>query len=371
MVPNSVNVLFNCVPEKSNATFSKVLLVDVTSARTGKSARVYAVIDEQSTKSFITPSLVDKLGVTGGAIDYSITTLQGLGSSTGGLVVTDLVVKGVNESESYKLPPVVTNQFIPNCVGEVATPELVKACPRVSHYGHLFAPFDSGAEVSILIGRDSEDIMGTRCLTNVRPWVHKTVLGYALVGSLGERSGSSEALTLKTSIEHFSFRPDLTGCEEMPVPEPEELDTLSTCGDYELSARSICKAPLDATMRHGTNVDAEGNITMPSPLWVPEELMSYNNRSMYARTKNSSINTAGDPDRPSKCADTRGRCIGVYGSGANCTQSDPIEITNDVSLDEDDDDLNKYVVFARRSLQRMKVTMVSMKKPPYQMRFFR
>ena len=184
--------------------------------------------------------------------------------------------------------------------------------------------------------------------------------------------------------------------------------SLSARRDDELPARSICEAQLDATLRHGTNVDAEGNITMPSPLWVPEELMSDNKRAAYTRTKNSLLKTARDPDRLSKCADTRGRCIGGYGSGANCTQSDPIEVTNDIlrdpaseiveeaalsntgplkdqgvsaidgsaavandlSLDEGDDDLNSYVAFARRSLQRMKATMVLMKKPPYQMRFF-
>ena len=93
----------------------------------------------------------------------------------------------------------------------------------------------------------------------------------------------------------------------MSLPESEGFDSLSTCRDDELSARSRDDARFDAILRHGTYVDAEGNITMPLPFRFPEQLMPDNKRAVYARTKNSLIRTARDPDQLSKCTDTMGQ----------------------------------------------------------------
>ena len=49
--------------------------------------------------------------------------------------------------------------------------------------------------------------MATECLTNEAPFVHKTLLGWGIVGSLGTDSGESNMSVLRTSvsqIEHYS-----------------------------------------------------------------------------------------------------------------------------------------------------------------------
>ena len=289
-------------------SYSKVLLVNVSSIDTGKSVKCYGILDEQSSKSFISPSLADQLGVTGTDVDYSLNTMNGLKSFTCGKRVTGLRIRGVNEMRSYSLPPVVTNQFIPNCIEEVATPEVVDSHPQVKRFSKFFPPRDDSVSVMILLGRDTEDLMNTNCLTNKAPFVHKTNLGYALVGSTDKSNFKSNFNVFKTA-EHFQM------VEMVPVPTIEFLSDRDACNslrrlpDDELQGKSRENIRFDSIMESGTHINGSSNVEMPLPFQNEDQLMPDNRKPVYMRTKNTLSRLALDPAKLEQCRQTMGKYI--------------------------------------------------------------
>ena len=181
--------LVGTTENKVSSTTSKVLLVDIMPTTSqgiesfsGTPKRCYAIIDEQSSTSFISPELAASLRFKGPKIDYNLSTMSGLSTATQGDLISGLSVRGVGEKLTHNLPPVLTNPFIPNAVNEVASPEMVKANPLIKKYHKFFNPVDHSKSVMLLIGRDCGDLMATKCFGNVAPFVHKTKLGYAAVG---------------------------------------------------------------------------------------------------------------------------------------------------------------------------------------------
>ena len=90
---------------------SKVVLVDVWSKSRSKTPlRCYAILDDQSDSSYADPKLADYFEFSS-ICEYGLRTLQGSTTEIEGIVVDDLVVKGVKEKNRYALPSMSTNPF--------------------------------------------------------------------------------------------------------------------------------------------------------------------------------------------------------------------------------------------------------------------
>jgi len=186
---------------------SKTLLVDLSMEGSSRTPlRCYAIIDEQSSSSFADPLVAKYFGVSSPISSYSLKTLAGLETSTEGVPLEGLQVKGVSERRLIKLPPLLTNPFIPDSKSEIATPETVAAHPHLRHLSRHFAGLDDDASVALLIGRDSDEGMFTRCFGNKAPFAHHTALGWALVEKCCSGAAQEESKRVfRTSIqEHFS-----------------------------------------------------------------------------------------------------------------------------------------------------------------------
>jgi len=153
---------------------SKVVLVDVSLADDSRSYRVYSIIDEQSSNSFISPKLLDAFGIDSPRETYSITTMSGLQSKISGRTAKGLKVRGVHEKTTYKLPCLFENDFIPESKEEVATLEAIERNPSCKQYSRHFTTLDKEAEVLLLIGRDSGELMITEVKNKGFPIIHKT-----------------------------------------------------------------------------------------------------------------------------------------------------------------------------------------------------
>ena len=94
----------------------------------------------------------------------------------------------------------------PNCLSESASFEEVSNCQKIKRFSKFFPNADSSLSVMVLIGRDSNDLMKTKCLTNSSPFVHHTSLGYAVVGPMGIKSSNSNTHHVLRTSEHFSVR---------------------------------------------------------------------------------------------------------------------------------------------------------------------
>ena len=79
---------------------SKVLLVDVSIKGSSKRPlRCYAIVDEQSTSTFADPKVANYFQITGPTVDYTLQTLSNIRQSTRGILLTNIVVKGVEKED--------------------------------------------------------------------------------------------------------------------------------------------------------------------------------------------------------------------------------------------------------------------------------
>ena len=90
---------------KVSQNCSKVVLVDIYAPHCSKPVRCYSILDEQSSRSFVSPELVNLLNLEGEYANYTLRTMTGLKSFEKGKIIQGLRICGANEIKSYPLPP--------------------------------------------------------------------------------------------------------------------------------------------------------------------------------------------------------------------------------------------------------------------------
>ena len=228
-------------------SYSKIFLVDIKSPLSDRSHRCYAVIDEMSTSTFITPELAYDLNISGPEFTYSLSTMSGISTHTEGILLKNLLIRGVGERSFFKLPLVITNEFIPNCLENIASPEDVDKYPEIRKYSKFFNNVDKSLSVMIIIGRDSGDLMKTKCMGNHPPFVHQTNIGWALVGTCSKNAVSYDnscysfkILDIPDMKFHTKFCPP---SKVFPMKNPHLIDTFATFPDDECSSESTFPLP--------------------------------------------------------------------------------------------------------------------------------
>ena len=284
-------------------TYSKVLLVEISSPVTKNSVKCYSILDEQSSRSFVSPDLIEALGVSGTDIEYSLNTMTGMKTFATGKKVSGLRIKGVNEIKSYALPIVYSNEFIPNCVAESASPDAVCSNPATKRFCKFFPPIDESLCVMALIGRDSGELMKTKCLSNIAPFVHKTNLGYAIVGSINPNDKVNNSINVVKTMEHF----DSQLC--VPINKNKEhdvdyKDSLLRLPDDELPGKSQDDIKFDNIMDSRTNITDKNYIVVPLPFKNEDVMFPDNRKAVYVRTKNTLQRLSKDSDKLEQCCST-------------------------------------------------------------------
>lgn len=182
---------------------SKIVLLDIFHpSRPDNKVRVYALIDEQSNASMISPELIDKLGVVGSKEKYLLSTCSGskeirFGRRVPGLKITSM--KGV----SLNLPTMVECDNIPKDKREIPSPELAKRFDHLRDIAGEIPSLDAEAEVQLLIGRNAPELLKVRAFRNGpkgEPWAHKLSIGWTICGQvcLDRHGGPVHILTHRT-----------------------------------------------------------------------------------------------------------------------------------------------------------------------------
>ena len=241
-----------------NRSCGKTLLVDIScpGVAPGVTVRAYAIIDEQSTNSFVTSLLLDSLKIDGPVQDYYIKTMSGERSKFTGRTATGLVVKGVAETKSYELPTVYENDNVPDTKSEVATPAMLLKHPYLKKFANKFAPWDGEAQVHLLIGRDGGNILATKTMNERTPFAHKTALGWAIVGSICQRLTQQETfVTLRTALNHEHF--------SATIAFPQSV--FHECADDESIGFSVDDKIFLNIVCNNVRTNTEGKIEIPLP----------------------------------------------------------------------------------------------------------
>ena len=154
---------------------SKILLLDIYHPKHAQNVvRTFAVIDEQSNASMVSPALLEKLGMSGKKEKYYLSTCSGSRESKYGCRASGLFAKNLKGID-FKLPTLVECDNIPSDKGEIPTPEKVKAFAHLRDIAKEIPPMDEQAEIQLLIGRDAPELMKIRAFRNGpkgTPWAH-------------------------------------------------------------------------------------------------------------------------------------------------------------------------------------------------------
>ena len=201
-----------------------------------------------------------------------------------------VTIKGYANQAVYKLPELYEAEFIPNCKDEIATKELVSqlANPNVRQFKDKFLSLKKNAQVYLLLGRNNPKLISTRTYTDTAPVVHKTPLGWALVGEAEPTLDQDGQLnrSMKTKKEHFSSNLEYSDdgmSQERPHPIFQEFP------DDELLGQSQEDQKFLDMMDQHMKVNEEGHLQAPLPFKAGLEgpLMPDNRRAVFMRTSNT------------------------------------------------------------------------------------
>ena len=110
----------------------------------------HAFLDNGSSATICTESLVRKLGVEGTKVKISLSALEKKNSRVESYLIRDLVVSDLDENDFVSLPALYTRPEIPVCEEDIPTQENVDQWPRLG--GAFISHVDT--EIGLLIVSD-------------------------------------------------------------------------------------------------------------------------------------------------------------------------------------------------------------------------
>ena len=245
--------------------------------------RVYAIVDDQSNASLISPELVDDLGKTGTKEKYFHSTCSGDKQVKYGRRVPGLLVKS-SDGKISKLPTPVECGHIPQEKHEIPTPLIARRFPHLREIAEHI--------------RDAPELTKVRAFKNGpngAPWAQKLTLGWTISGQvcLDRVGGPVHIVTRRTSIEQPTAAGNSLTCEtvacanqfrgreafsENHQSQYNGNDIFQTSDDdNEVSASWEDRRFMDI-MKHGIHKNNCGNWEMPLPFRSHKVTMP-NNRS--------------------------------------------------------------------------------------------
>ena len=165
----------DCVKHSSN-TYLCIVPVKVTYQH--RTFTTYAFLDQGSTHSFCSKTLIAALDISGPKQSLHLTTVTGKTKSYDSMTF-ELIVSGMNSDKSYFLNKVYTIDDIP------VKPNQIPEGPQLPHLDGINMSTLSDASVTLLIGADNPELF---CICNARkglkgtPCAIETPLGWSLLG---------------------------------------------------------------------------------------------------------------------------------------------------------------------------------------------
>ena len=277
-----------CADRKSD-TCSKTVLVEITLKGSHKSMLGYAIVDEHASEGLIDETALDFFGKSFPVQDYVLgCATQSLVLHSTGRLVDGLLIRGVLNDEIIELPPTISCKGLSDTKDEVATPDLVRSNKHIAHYASKFPKLNEDAQVVLLIGRNCDRAMATKCHTTVVPYVHETPLGFALVGNpcpFKTQSMLKSMKKIRACRTKFLPSTTLQVAYAFPKDTSKNNDVFEQYPDDEELAHSQNDKKFLETLSNGTVVDSDGNLELPLPLKT--DPLPDNRAAVFARTSNT------------------------------------------------------------------------------------
>lgn len=250
-----------CHTRSGGLCCSKIVLLDVfLEQRPDLTHRVYAVINDQSNASMISPSLADKLGANGPREKFLLSTCSAeLKQLKYGRRVYGPIAHSIAGEQ-------VECDHIPRDKSEIPTPEIAREFSHLKEIADQIPPLDQDANIELLIGRDAPELLKVRDF-RTDPKV-----------PLGPKRSSNYEIT--TCLNHFMIKEEYAGGEQIA---PDVYRT--TTNNNEVSLSQEDRRFLEV-MNHSIYKNDKGNWEMPLPFCSSNVSMP-NNRSQVVSRLNS------------------------------------------------------------------------------------
>lgn len=266
------------IPEMDTFTSAMIVPVWVSHKdRPHDEVLTYAMLDTQSSSTFMLDSLFETLKCPATKTKLTLTTLTSKKETTDSLKITDLRVRGYRLDKKLALPPTYTRQFIPFDKEHVPTGRKTAAWPHLcgiqSELEELFE-----CDAGLLIGYDCTSALAP--LETVKaegnlPYAVKTELGWSIVGTIDQREsadrlGVSHRVITKEveSGRAFTFECD-TQVKEKNLPLGTEIiKVLETdFSDVKDQGKSVSLEDRKFLQQLSDNIhqDDDDYVTMPLP----------------------------------------------------------------------------------------------------------
>ena len=295
-----------CGDHSSSAFCAKVLLVDLSLASDpSRSIRVYAIIDEQSDTTVVDEKVADYFG--GSFPTRDITTRFVTNKAVfrhEAKILPELKVRGVMSRYSETLKGALTYPSVADNKHQVATPDIVRRFSHAAKYSKYFPNLDVDAEVLVLIGLDNVHIHRSDRLTKDAPYVHRTPLGYALVGKVCDESNSTSSPASILRIQTCDMMASQLEQYDSPLIKStfqlkkgsKEFDVNETRTDDDEAGMSADDLNFLHIMAKGETVGKRGELSYPLPI-TREFGLPDNRDTVYRRTSGTLRSLKRSPDK--------------------------------------------------------------------------
>jgi hypothetical protein len=293
-----------CRGKAGGVSCSKIVLVDVFTEDNPETVRrAYAIVDEQSNASMITPNLADMLEIDAPREKYLLSTCSSARETKYGRRVSGVMVKSLSGTVA-KLPKLIECEHIPQDKDEIPTPSMTKHFPHLHDITNEIPSLDKDANIEILLGRDAPELLKVREFRNGpkgAPWAQKLLLGWTISGQtcLDRAGGPVHVSAYRTALEREPSNTRSTYVSGVPpietvpcsnyfkVKENHEMhftgkenqdDVYYTTPEDNDPALSREDRQFLKIVEEGIHKNASGNWEMPLP-FRSENIVMPNNRA--------------------------------------------------------------------------------------------
>nr|XP_049578719.1 uncharacterized protein LOC125970448 [Syngnathus scovelli] len=182
--PGVQKFLIHSSTKRSFATSSIVPVFVSSIVEPDKEVLTYAILDAQSSSTFILEDVLDKLNVGIQSVKLKLSTMTATNTIIASKNVQDLQVRGLNLDSQIQIKQAYARDFIPMNKGQIPTSQTALQWPHLAHLADKLPPFQN-CSVGLLIGYDCpsalaplEVIIGT---TN-EAFAQRTQLGWSIIG---------------------------------------------------------------------------------------------------------------------------------------------------------------------------------------------
>ena len=218
---------------------SMIVPVWISSSTTnGSETLAYALLDTQSSKTFVDQELCEKLHVAGEPVKLKLSTMMGKNSTIESQRVSGLKVRGYSSEITINLPPAYSRDFIPLERAHIPTCQTANMWNHLAAIAHEMPPLmDCG--VGLLIGYDCSRALAPRQVItggDSEPYAIKTDLGWSIIGSVPQSVNSKDVTGLCNRISVREL-PPVTPASVIRALESDFADT--NPGEKSISQEDI------------------------------------------------------------------------------------------------------------------------------------